>query len=256
MRKFLMALLCLLALRSFGQYAESIRAGRPGQAVDAFTVGKGVFQIESGIGDDVEEQHDDLEIQHLDFGNVIRIGVMERFEVGIEMDWQTDFIHDKQHTNFSYAEDVNYFGVRMKGNIFQGEGLVPSIGGQFNLGFPSEGLNRTKYFSPKLALLMTQSLSQRFGLTTNVGSEMDGSSSDWATFYAVNLGCSITDKLSLFIENYGTVSAGELDVKFDGGMDYLLTNNLKIDLYGGYDKITNGDEFFVSVGLSWRTHRN
>jgi hypothetical protein len=39
---------------------------------------------------------------------------------------------------------------------------------------------------------------------------------------------------------------------FDGGFGYFVNNDLQLDVLGGYAANNNVEEYFVSVGLSWR----
>jgi hypothetical protein len=59
--------------------------------------------------------------------------------------------------------------------------------------------------------------------------------------------------LGVFIENYGNLQQSDFDSFLDGGIAYLINNNLQLDLYSGFGKNDEVKDFFVSAGISWRT---
>jgi hypothetical protein len=71
----------------------------------------------------------------------------------------------------------------------------------------------------------------------------------------VNVGFSLGDKWSSFIETYGGVINGDFTIFFDTGLAYLVNNDLQLDLSGGYGKNDGFAATFVDFGVSWRTKR-
>lgn len=247
--------LALVVFTAQAQYGESIRSGRPGQAIGPFTVGKGIFQQQSGVdwnsytGDGVDYQFTSYVLN-----NVFRYGIGERTELGMGVDFQSAS-EELIGTEFT-SSGISAFSIRARRNLLVGEGFKPSIGLQANLGLPylSDDFKRD-YIAPKLILVTGQNITDKLGLTTNSGVAWNGFNDTRTYFYVLNLSYSITSKFGVFAENYGTIVSGNFDTKFDGGFDYFINNDLKLDLTAGYDKNEFVNEFFVSLGVSWRTKR-
>ena len=187
-----------------------------------------------------------------DFNGVFRFGITEPFEVGLGL----NYISEKKELNnlpSSSMSGLSSFSLRIRSNVYQGKGLIPSVGYQFNLALPyvSE-IYQPDHVAPKITIITSQSITQKLGLATNFGFAWNGVSSNPKGFYIVNLGYSINNKWSVFVENYGTEENNQLNSKFDGGVAYLMNNDLQLDVFGGYDQSNNVKEWFVSVGFSWR----
>lgn len=45
------------------------------------------------------------------------------------------------------------------------------------------------------------------------------------------------------------------DTRFDGGFAYLCNNDLQLDVLAGAGNNDDVSDYFVSVGVSWRTKR-
>lgn len=246
----LILLFTLLSIGLPAQYGESIRSGRPGQAIGPFTVGQGIFQVQSGI--DYNSLNSGSQNTYLS-NNVFRFGLTEQFEMGLGLNLQQDRFASRYKDTESGISSIS---LRIRSNVYGGKGIIPSFGYQFNLGLPMSSENyKSENVIPKLTLMSGHKLSDKFGLTNNFGFSWTEKDPNPTKFYIINLGYSLTNKIGLFIENYGFLQRGQFDSKFDGGLDYLITNNLKLDLSAGYDKNDFTNEMFISFGVSWRTAR-
>jgi len=109
--------------------------------------------------------------------------------------------------------------------------------------------------APRFIIVTGQKLSETFTLTTNWGGSWNGNNSMGTGFYIINLSFPIVGQLGGFVENYGDVNDGDFDTRFDAGFAYLVNNDLQLDLLGGLGKNDGFSDYFVSVGVSWRTKR-
>ncbi len=78
--------LLILSNFCFGQFNETIRTGRPGQAIGAFTVGKNVLQFQQGL-----DYYSTAEInppKEFVFNNVVRYEISETVELSALVDYQ------------------------------------------------------------------------------------------------------------------------------------------------------------------------
>lgn len=248
---------CILSLSSTGlaQYGETIRSGRPGQSIGPFTVGARVFQVQAGIQPSWSNQTNPSNVskETLAGVGVFRLGLTENFEVA----FGTGYQFDKQELNGNSVEQngLSSFNVRLRSNVFVGRGLVPTIGWQFNLGLPvlSPPYNPS-HMAPKITVMTSQKVGKKIGLITNSGVFWNGRNAMPTGFYVINLGYSLSNRFSTFLEHYGFISNGQLVGKFDGGFAYLIHNHLQLDISGGYHEDSNvGQDWFLSFGVSWRT---
>jgi len=244
----------VVAVAAKAQYNETIRSGRPGQAIVPFTVGKGVFQNQSGIQfRELRLSESTLEEQSGE--SVFRVGLLEQFELGA----QVSYLRSRWSATTETMEQngIDGLSIRARSNIFQGKGIIPSIGWQVNVGLPvvSENYNQDHLY-PKITFMTGQSLLDWLSLTTNAGLAWNGFSADPTSFYIFNFGFSASDKLGFFAEHYATIAQSSWNPRFDAGAAYLINNNIQLDISGGYH--TDSDiesDFFVSTGVSWRLKR-
>jgi len=83
MKHLLIIAALFISTQIFAQYGETIRTGRPGQAIGCFTTGAKVFQVQSGIT--IDKTNFDAPINGnqsvFQSSTVIRYGITETFEV-------------------------------------------------------------------------------------------------------------------------------------------------------------------------------
>lgn len=261
-KNWLGIVLILLYLPAMGQYGETIRTDRPGQAIVPFTVGQGIFQTQTGIDyfrDESPAYRDEVTIYTA--GTYLRMGVSERFEVNgaIAYSEQQDEFSDTQLKN----KGISQLEMGVRSNIREGEGLSPSLGFQYSLKFPSPSAAfKSKYVASHIMLSTYQELIKKTGLTTNWG--LDWSDNGQVTgLYVLNISYGLSAQWGIFAEHYGSIFRDAWTGKFDGGLAYLVTDHLQLDLYGGWGSLNNSaagermeNNYFISLGFSWRTHRN
>lgn len=252
---YIFSALALAQLTVHGQYNETIRSGRPGQSIGPFTVGKGILQIQSGI------EYYGFENKNAGFsGNgylhntVVRYGILERLEVSGLVDYRNEnFKANGSETNASGLSALDLGG---RYELFEGEGAIPTIGFQMRVRLPvlSEDY-QIDHIAPRFLFVTGQKLSDTFTLTTNWGGSWNGVNSVGTAVYVINLSFPITGQLGGFVENYGDLTDGDFDSRFDAGLAYLSNNDLQWDILGGLGKNDGVSDYFVSVGVSWRTKR-
>jgi len=247
-------LVLITGVTSYAQYGESIRSGRPGQAIGPFTVGTRVFQVQAGtdVSGSKQDSQDGINREAIDVGSVFRLGLTKKFELGLGINYNSQSIE-----NVNGNEDlsgISAFSIRMRSNVYEGKGATPSVGYQFELGIPIVDREyRSDQLAPKITVVTGQKFGDRWGFVTNWGASWDGNSAQSTGFNILNIGYGLSDKLSLFIEQYGFLNNKKYDSKLDGGLAYLINNDLQLDLHGGRDRnLDDHKEWFVSLGVSWR----
>jgi len=255
LKVFLLIFGLTLSFVSYGQYNETIRSGRPGQSIGPFTVGKGIFQIQTGM--DVfgyEKKSAGIEGDGFLNNTVLRYGVAERWEISALADYKVE-----TWKSGGFEQDLSglsAFDIGGRYHIYSGEGLIPSVGFQLRFRLPvlSEDYE-IDHVAPRFIIVTNQKLSETFTLFTNWGGSWNGINSTGTGFYTLNLAFPISGKLGGFVENYGSLTDGNFDSRFDAGLSYLVTNDLQLDILGGPGSNDGVKDFFLSVGLSWRTKR-
>ncbi len=231
----------------YAQYSETIESGRPGQAIGSHVIGTKIFQVQSGY---TVAGSTDATLESSDINTVLRFGLSEYFEVNgaVTYGW-VGHGGDNLRKGWSQTE----IGVRA--DIHEAEGIEPSIGFQYRMKFPNDFSIRDNTSS--IITLVTQQHFGKIGFTTNWGIDWVGQFADELGFYVLNLSTGLGAKTGVFIEHYGFFSGGEWLGKFDGGIAYLVTNDLQLDFFAGGGSLGYIDDgsVFVSAGISWRTAR-
>jgi hypothetical protein len=255
--KVLIAILFTVPLFAFGQYAENIRTGRPGQAIGAYTLGKSVVQIQSGYNyNKLEYSNSDVKINSLN--TVVRLGLTERFEISGILNYFDEssegLSYYQPYLPFSYENngiDNLAFGARV--NLSKNEGWLPAIGLQSRviLKFYDEPI-LSDGFGLANILATTNKINEKFSLTTNWLLIYSGDREDLVGRYVGNLSYSITDKVGVFAEIYANLLEPE-STSYDGGFSYLVNNDLQLDLSAGIQNDDFYAGYFIDFGFSWRT---
>jgi hypothetical protein len=236
------------------QFYETIRSGRPGQSIGATCVGKGIFQTQGGVDHFGYENSEQATKANGLLSNIgLRYGLTEYFEVGGFTEYRSEEVETNGTTSLRYG--ISNLTVGMRFQIAEAKGLAPSVGFQFRLRLPvANQYYRIDNVAPSFVFVTSQQWSG-FTLITNWGGSWNGSSAIPSGNYTVNLSYAFTERFGLFLENYGTVTAGNFETRFDGGVAWLVTNNLQLDLLGGFGNNHGLNDYFVSTGFSWRTSR-
>jgi len=235
---------------SFGQFSETIVSDRPGQSNSPYTVGKMVFQLQTGLqvggGNADNYKRNDFELPAY-----IRFGITDKIEL------QTQWGLKNSATEF-YSRDFKSSGLNMANfglrfNIFEETDKAPALGFEFI--YKTRMMSKDykpDHPSTKFNIMASKGFSDLISITTNLGADFDGFEAQPDGFYTLNLVLSVTDQLSVFFENYGNFNADYFDTFFDFGGAYILNNDLQFDLYGGFGYNDDTFDYIVSAGVSYR----
>lgn len=241
MKKILLAIVFIniLVLTST---AQQIVTDRPDQTEASSTVPQNSFQLESGIL--YQENHNI--VRSLANNNLFRIGLLEGFELRIVSQLET------LKYNLPWSEvtvrGFNDIEIGAKVQIINNESfefgflshvIIPT--GSVN--FSNGGIGSINRF------LITHKISEYFTLAYNVG--VNVYDAEYMEFpYSLALGFGITDKLSVFLEPYGSFDSDlNPENSIDAGVTYLLRDNFQLDISLGTG--IDHDMNFVSAGFSW-----
>ena len=232
-----------------GQFNESIRSGRPGQAIGAYSVGKKVFQVQSGLTYNQAQFDSDNQIRSYVVGTVLRAGVTEKLEVSGVINWRRDDITSPEEGQILSGIGNTQIGARY--NISKNQGAVPAIAiqGRALLTAQSQEYRRDKIGS-KFILATGNKVNDWLSIGTNWGVLWSGYGADPQSFYALNFSFGLSDKIGAFAEIYGGLD--EFNTYFDGGFSYLINLDLQLDLSAGWQGENNITDWFVDGGISYR----
>jgi hypothetical protein len=120
------------------------------------------------------------------------------------------------------------------------------------------------YVIPKVLLLATHTLTDRLGLTWNLGPSFvtrkkdDGTQTDVTLNYAVALSGGVGGPFSLFGEVYGNFAFGE-DIPdshtVQVGTTVVLSRTFQLDVRGGIGMVDNVPDWLFGTGLAFRVPR-
>lgn len=269
---------------SFGQFTDEINSNRPGRSMMAFSVGKSVFQTETGLHY-VNEDHKTLDYK--------ASGFMAEFDMrwGLFFE-QLELIAEFQYQNDSYTSDVldknrsalkkTLFGAKYliydpfknyeeKPNLyswkanhrFKWRQLIPAVAvyGGANLNFSDNPFNfapvgiEEPKVSPKAMIIAQNHFGSRWVLVTNVAYNKIGS--EFASIdYILTLTRGFNSKWSGFIENQGYMGDYYSDGLFRMGAAYLFNKDMQIDASIGKNIKNTPSLFTGGIGFSWRFTKN
>lgn len=230
------------------QYSPTVISGRPGQSLGALTVGRDVYQVETGlnvhwIGDGEDRRRNLSEITD------IRIGISEKLELNALIEGAS--VESIVPLGRSFERGISDTQIGARYNFFENAGWRPTLAlqGRMLLTAQDEAFRRER-LGAYFILAAEWGLTDLLGLTLNLNQIWTGDR-DRSTDYAVTLGYSLSDRWSSFVEAYGTFSDG-FTADYDAGVAYLVTDDVSLDFSGGWDGDATENSYYVDFGISFR----
>jgi hypothetical protein len=273
--------LLMIPMLNYAQHTDEINSNRPGETMSAFSVGKSVFQIETGIYG-ITEKHNLLNYDANGFGAdaTLRWGLfMEKLEFVADLQYQ----NEKVNALFSstersalkqtvlgakyliydpfknYEKKVNLYSWKAN-HAFNWHQLIPAVSvfAGANLTFSDNpySFSPDGTISPKI-MLITQN---HFGdgtwvFVTNIIA--DYIATDYPSYgYVLTLTKGFNDKWSGFIENQGYKSDFYSDAIVRTGAAYLINKDTQIDASISTNFKDTPSILYGGVGISWRYDAN
>ncbi len=261
MKKIFILLIFIGSIQAFGQYGETIRTGRPGQAIGCFTTGARVLQIQSGIT--LDNTKTDTNANGFDFkqnviqsSTVVRYGITETFEISGVLGYKSlKNTFNNEETKFTGLDNTQ-LGVRF--NVFAGKTPL-CVQYRVKLNALSEDF-KNEALGSRLLIAGATKLGNPLTLTVNLGMDWSGNAVQPSGLYVFNFSFSIAPKIGGFVEYYGNVPLIEDGLKswgnnVDAGIGYLVNKDLQLDISAGtnLDSFDAGSNYFIDFGVSWRT---
>ena len=228
-RTLLVVLGLVIALGSASAQTPDLVTDRPDQTESATVVLRGLVQVETGYLFAREDGIDAFEVP----GTLFRIGLGARTELRVG------------HAGVIGTEGRHGAGdseVGAKVNLIEtADGWTPELAilGGVSLptgdeAFSSDGVD------PSFLVAFAHELSPRLSVGYNVGAAWESSPDQpdrgASLLYSLALGMGVTDRLGAFLEVFGdrrTTGDTATGVSIDGGLTFLLTDVMQVDLYVG-----------------------
>ncbi|NME67422.1 transporter [Flammeovirga aprica] len=230
---------------TFAQFSETISSDRPGQTYSASTLGKHVFQIQTGFN--YTEGRNGVENKNIKSNTFLRFALSERFDIEALVNYSKDEIRTQGET-IVVGDGFSDTELGFKYSVLRNDGWIPSMAfqGRVLTRLVDKDYERTS--AGMLMNIATQNqINDWLAYNMNLGVTFPRrGTSKYILPATFNFSASISPKWGAFIELYGNLNDFEPSV--DGGLSYLITDDFMLDLYGGMAS----ESWFVEGGLSYR----
>jgi hypothetical protein len=238
---------------------------RPDQTESSAVVGPGFVQLEVGWTYSRRDDGPSHLGSHAVPQIMARIGLVNRLEARVGFaGWQTVRVEEAM----AVLDDrgVGDIEVGVKYQLHAGRGVTPSLALLAGASVPTgEEAFSSGRVDPSFRLSFAHELTRRVSLGYNVGTqwvtETDQSGlrdTRAETTYTLAFGVSLTERLGVFAESFGTLALdhrGSDTHSLDGGLTLLLTNSAQLDVSGGFGLNSAPDDWFVGLGFAVRLPR-
>jgi hypothetical protein len=256
---------------NYSQHTDQINSNRPGETMSAFSVGKSVIQLETGIYG-IRQEHDLLSYDTTGYGIDLNLRwglFLEKLEILADIQYQSEVLNPSliypdrsglKQTIFgakyliydpfkNYKEKVNLLSWKAN-QTFKWRQLVPAVSAFVgaNLSFSDNpyAFSPDASITPKFILITQNHLGDgKWVFVTNIIA--DYISSDFPSYgYVVTLTRGFNNKWSGF----------HSDAIVRGGAAYLLTKDIQIDASISSSLKNTPSMLYGGVGFSWRYDAN
>ncbi|MFT6871459.1 MAG: hypothetical protein ACJAVN_000458 [Roseivirga sp.] len=255
-RLVLVCVLCLFAQIVFAQKDDgstsTIATDRPTQTTSPYIVTPKLFQIETGFYQQqtnlLSSNSVDVSFQNIVYNSLLlRYGITDKIElrlnqeVGRSREIIGGIITDKSDVAFGPTT------VGVKYQVLEEEGWRPAmaINGHVGGQFLSSGSGTTG----DLRLNFQNNISDQFSVSYNVGIILVEGANN-VGLWTLNLGFSVSPKLTVFLEGYGFSDSFSSQQSMDFGLLYLVSPNFQIDFFGGFGMSEFAPDSLFGFGVS------
>ncbi len=228
------------------QAQTTIQTDRPDQTECPFTTPVGYMQVENGF----TYENIDKNIKSITLPTILwKYGINKNFEFRLITEANT------AKSNGFKASGLVPTIIGFKVSVSEEKGIIPATGFIGHLSIPNAASKNFKasYFAPSFRFNMQHTLSKKFTLAYNLGAELDGETPEPTFIYTLTSGMSVTEKLGAYIELYGFAPQNQsADHRADGGLTYLITNDVMVDISGGFGITEKSPDNYFALGFSYR----
>ena len=245
-------------------YKERIETERHDFTQSTTTVGRGVFQLESGYTYFHKDEGEELEASHTTPELTLRLGLSDDIEFRLRWNYAWRFIEDQEALRGS--EDLRW---SLKFQVTDQEEWLPESALETRFSVPTGGQAwSTDRMEFGLDYIYGWEIAEGWSLTGSTGFSLNAlgdfgylpeepASERFNVWHqTVALGTELTERMTMYNEWVGVYSTG-LETEFsislyNVGVDYYVTNNFVLDLRVGFGLSPDADDFFSGVGGGYR----
>jgi Putative MetA-pathway of phenol degradation len=249
MAKILWATILFLFGTCVQAQVEKIDTDRPDQTESVNTVPKNYFQAEFGFN----KENTFYDNYDLIYPTALFKYGLKKFEFRLVTTIRSSYEH--LISNPKWVNGIDPVEVGFKAALWEEKKLLPKTSFIFHLGLPIlvSKKFRTDHIAPSFVFTMQHSLTENIGLGYNLGAAWDGFSSMPGWIYTISPGFNIGEKWYAYFEVFGFIQKNEMPQhNLDGGLAYYISNDIKIDISGGFGISNAAPKSYVAIGFSFR----
>jgi len=280
MKSFIYIIFSFFSLSVVSQYTEVINSKRPGYSESPYTIGTGVYQIETGVF----YHHNNL-AQHFtnrrSIGSdlFLRAGLFsEKLEFSANFKYQFDQVYKNvvASTSFSrrgfseftagakymiympkYKDMSKEIRSWKKKYAYDWKRLIPGVGiyAGLNTNLLSKDY-KLPQISPKAGILLQNDFDEWTTLVTNIYGDYLTLKEERLYGLVTTLTYSITPRFSIFGEYKGEYTRYTKNFRAGGGFAFLANKDLQIGINAFSDLQLKELNLVGAIGLSWRLDRH
>ena len=279
LRVFLVVCILLLTGTISAQYTNVINSNRPGLSESPYSVGTGVYQLETSFFYTETSKYPTFyrpQSYGADF--LLRSSFLnEKLEFNINLAYQNQEVGFQNIFNSSYRQPglsklvvaAKYLVYEKKyedkskeirswvaRNSFDWKRLIPSVAiyAGANTGIV-ENIYKTNRFSPKVGILLQNDLSDNFNIITNMFYDRIGTKLPELS-YIITATYNYKPRWSIFIENQSMFDKYQYQSNIGTGIAFLLNRNLQVNSSIRLLADGRSSGFYSSFGASYRLDRH
>jgi len=230
---------------------ERIDTDRPDQTESAGIVPKKYFQAEIGFN----KENTFFINYNLVYPTALLKYGFNRFELRLESVFISTYEHripEPKWTTGLLPVEIGF-----KALITEEKKIVPKTSLIVHLGIPVLASSSFKidHPAPSFRLTMQKTVSPLLGIGMNVGAAWDGIQSTPLWLYTLSPGFNVGKKWYMYAEIFGFILKDEAPQhNIDGGIGYYLTNDVKLDVSGGFGISRTSPRNYFALGISFRVN--
>lgn len=264
---------------TYCQYTEVINSNKPGFSESPYSVGTGVYQLETNaFFKNFNINSTFSRPQSLGFDALFRTSFfLEKLELNVHATYQRDKVNFQNiFTSHYYETGLSRLTVGAKYLLFQPKyddknkevrswkkrftfdkkRLIPSVAIYVGLNTDYVGdFYKTGGMSPKVGVLLQHNLTNKFNVITNVF--YDRIATDFSELSYILTGTyNFSDRWSTFFENQMQFQKNQNNINIGTGFAYLYNTNLQLNTsvrFLAEDSVTG---FYAGLGISYRINKH
>ena len=261
------------------QYTNVINSNRPGFSESPYSVGKGIYQLETGLFFNSSKIVRTFTIPR-SFGTnlVFRTSFFkEKLEFNTNLTFQNDKVAFKNvFTSHYFTKGLSNFSLGAKYLVYEKEyedkskeirswkrrhafdwkRAIPSVAIYVGLNTNFVGdIYKLEGMTPKVGVLLQNNLSKKFNVVTNIF--YDNIGSDYSEISYILTGTySLNKDWSTFLEHKGSYTKYQINNDFGVGIAYLSSRHFQIDASTRLNFNGKTTEHYAAIGFSFRLDRH